>query len=479
MGGHTKLVWLRAIDWAEVRLKPGQPWAPDPDRYQFDIRPEVGQKHGLLEAAVSLDGGGRDTYIIRVGHIADKQGAYAIYAMDSADGKEREVVPRGLLFNPLITPDGLRIVYTAGEQGPRRSAFRGARKHVRIVDWNGSHDREVTAGECLWVWRDPKTGLTWAYVTSGHKSISRVLLDGEAKVEPVVKIDVSNRFSISADGLRAGGEFPWPKAGLLDLTSGEVTNDGFRHGCNSYLSPDNAYRLMVMAGSHATVTMYTPEEKPRDFRVVPPNLKPLSTGKKGVVWNPKWTSNARGFTVNGPVKNLGSDVSDIWLARFSADYSKIEQWVQVTNNKYCDTYAYAWVAPGPTGAVASAKSAPRPPTATAGENHGPIARATIKATLLSKSETPTIQSMAPYTNAFVVYEYRVDRVLDGKCSEKTIRVAQWGVKDLKPTPLVATATGTAATLVIELFSAHPKLESEFLNDTLPEDFEKPLYVQME
>jgi hypothetical protein len=79
---------------------------------------------------------------------------------------------------------------------------------------------------------------------------------------------------------------------------------------------------------------------------MPPGLKTLKNGGGGVVWNPKWASDARHMVVAGPVQNLGADRADIWLGQFADDFNSIAKWVQVTDNEYMDNYAYVWVDPG-------------------------------------------------------------------------------------------------------------------------------------
>lgn len=46
----------------------------------------------------------------------------------------------------------------------------------------------------------------------------------------------------------------------------------------------------------------------------------------------------------------------------------------------------------------------------------------------------------------MVNEYSVEKVLKGTYAGKTIRVAQWGMLDRKPTPLAAQEPGTSVNL---------------------------------
>jgi hypothetical protein len=102
----------------------------------------------------------------------------------------------------------------------------------------------------------------------------------------------------------------------------------------------------------------------------------------------------------------------------------------------------------------------------------------LQAKLVAKSQIPVPGQMAPYRNALVVNEYQVEMALKGTYTPKTIRVAQWGVSDLKPTPLAALKPGASVKLVLETFADHGELASELISDTLEEDFELDLYTDV-
>ena len=181
-----------------------------------------------------------------------------------------------------------------------------------------------------------------------HKGdfVDRFQLDEPEIKERVLHGHRGERFSLSADGTRATGEFPWPASGMLYFRTGQVDRKNYRDGCNTYIAPDNSYMVTVMAGSHDLVTLYKPDGSSRDVGVVPPGLKPRKNGVNGCMWNPKWASDARHMVVAGPFKNLGPDRADIWLGQFADDFNSIAKWVQVTDNDFMDVYAYVWVDPG-------------------------------------------------------------------------------------------------------------------------------------
>lgn len=266
---------------------------------------------------------------------------FSIMAFDTGGKGERELVSEGEIYNPLISLSGSRVIYSAVTDGKLR---------IHCVDWNGENSRVLNDGFALWPWRDPATGIEWVYAGSagGNEGafVDRFRLDEPETRERLYTGRLANRFSLSADGTRGVGEFPWPAAGMLYFRTGQVDRKDYRNGCNTYIAPDNSYMVSGMSGSHEEVTLYRPDGSSRDFSVVPPGLKPLKNGGRGVMWNPKWASDARHMVVAGPFKNLGSDRGDIWLGQFADDFNSIAKWVQVTDNDYLDVYAYVWVDPG-------------------------------------------------------------------------------------------------------------------------------------
>ena len=266
---------------------------------------------------------------------------YSIMAFDTGEKGERELVPAGEIYNPLISPSGRCVIYSAVTDGKLR---------IHCVDWNGENSRILSDGFAQWTWRDPATGIEWVYASNAGGNdaafVDRFRLDKPEVKERIYTGRLSNRFSLSADGTRAVGEFPWPCAGMLYFRTGQVDRKDYRNACNTYISPDNSYMVTGMAGSHELVTLYKPDGSSRDFSVVPPGLKKKKDGGTGCMWNPKWASDARHMVVAGPFHNLGPNRADIWLGQFADDFNSIAKWAQVTDNDYMDVYAYVWVDPG-------------------------------------------------------------------------------------------------------------------------------------
>jgi hypothetical protein len=105
-----------------------------------------------------------------------------------------------------------------------------------------------------------------------------------------------------------------------------------------------------------------------------------------------------------------------------------------------------------------------------------LPRIEVRAKLVAKSKIPEPGQMGPYRDALVVNEYEVEKVLQGAYAGKTIRVAQWGLLDLKPTPPAVRKPGASVKLVLETFADHDELESELISDTLEENFDLTLFT---
>ncbi|NKB24884.1 MAG: hypothetical protein GKR87_11005 [Kiritimatiellae bacterium] len=137
---------------------------------------------------------------------------------DSQTGRERAILPeQGNYFKPLFTPDGMHIVFSDMLSN-----------RVYVADWSGTSKCSLGSGVAVEVWEDPASHQVWVYVLDGPhiggerhtpNPLYRFPLDEPMKREPVwdqTHMSWSN-FQLSADGTKAGGLFPWPRAGILNL----------------------------------------------------------------------------------------------------------------------------------------------------------------------------------------------------------------------------------------------------------------------
>ena len=274
-----------------------------------------------------------------------------IVGFDSADGAgERVIVPKGSDYKgPHISADGSTVVLSDY-----------AANKVLAVNWDGSGLRELASGMATDVWRDPQTKIQWVYVTPklfdkwSSRPVRRIRLDRPQVSELVWdKTPISwGWFTLSADGRRAGGAFPWPFCGVAVLPKRDLRYRG--GGCWPGIAPDNSYRLFVFTNDHRRLGIFDPDGSVWYL--------PL-TGAPGVggysVHMPKWTNHVRFIVMAGPMRG-GLRHSEIHVGRFHEKFRRIEKWVRLTYNGVADTYPDAWVEPGkgPQGGVVSVYRAP-------------------------------------------------------------------------------------------------------------------------
>jgi hypothetical protein len=409
------------------------------------------------------------------GDFGAKEGRFKLMGLDSRDGQgEREILPSPLTFTrPLITADGQRVVFSLN-----RAA------QVYVVNWDGTGLRKLTTGRAAALWREPETGHDWVCVQGTHElwvspihPIHRYRLD-----DPQIKVLVWNKspvdtrengsFQMSADGKRAAGLFPWPKAGVVKLPNKDVFY--FGEGCWTSMAPDNSYRWWRFDGQHRNVIMFEADAK--EGRSVNVNGAPGINGRE--VYHPRWTTHPRFFTITGPYKFSGGKAestgedTEVYLGRFAADFSKVDAWVKLTDNAANDYMADAWVED-----VGQFKDEPVTTTGTPLTPRAPAEKISLTGKLVETTPVPTPESIAPYKKALVVSTYEVEQVTHGKLEAKKILVAQWGILDGKVIPGRDVTIGKSYPLLVEKFSAHPELEGERLVQDQT-DFDLDLYVEV-
>ncbi len=102
----------------------------------------------------------------------------------------------------------------------------------------------------------------------------------------------------------------------------------------------------------------------------------------------------------------------------------------------------------------------------------------LSAKLAAKTRIPAAAEIAPYRDTLVVNEYDVVRVTQGQHAAPKLRVLQWGLLDTRDTWLAGAEVGQEFDLVIETFADHPQLENDMRIDTLKEDFDLDLFVDV-
>jgi hypothetical protein len=108
----------------------------------------------------------------------------------------------------------------------------------------------------------------------------------------------------------------------------------------------------------------------------------------------------------------------------------------------------------------------------------PVAKLRIAAELVAVSKIPTLQEISPYREALAVYEYRVGKVLAGSYGKPTMRVIHRVLNDGERLPAAELQPGAHIELDLEPFSAQPQLESLYLSETLPENYDLELFYAL-
>jgi hypothetical protein len=262
---------------------------------------------------------------------------------DIGRGERTIGAERRSYVKPMLTPGGDRIVYSS------RTA-EGAR--MFIVNWDGSGLTPLGDGYALAVWRHPSDGSEWVYAladterTPGPPGVSRFRIDAPQAREIVwdrTPVDLDT-FHVSADGRRAAGIFPWPKAAIADLPNGVLHPLG--EGCWTALAHARGPLAWYFDATHRNVTMVDLESQ-RRWNVAL-NGAPGFDGAE--VFYPRWTNHARFLALSGPYNRGGSnqvrsggDQVEIHVGRFSADFTRVEAWARVTHNARGDLYADVWI----------------------------------------------------------------------------------------------------------------------------------------
>jgi hypothetical protein len=383
-------------------------------------------------------------------------------------GGERVILRElGNYHKPMITADGSRVVYT---DAPSRTIY--------VVNWNGTGMRELATGVAEELWMDPQTGIEWVYslpnsisVRESTEGLVRFQLDNPAIVEMIWDQSPvnSDAMQLSADGAFMSIQNPHPRAGVLDVKNGTVRNVG--RGCWAAMAPDNSYLMWIFDGAHRNLIMHSHDGKSRWSVNV--NGAPGMDGYE--VYHPRWSNRKRFISVSGPYRNgIMRPISNVnvYAGRLNETMTEIESWVQISSEKRSDFYPDLWIAPDQgryCGVDADHVGEATPVEFVK-------AKIVVEATLKEKTETPTPESILPYTQTMVVYRYQVNHVVSGDYSRNTLLVAHWGIVDRKVRPLPI-EIGDQVTLELEAYENRGELEGERLIMELT-DMQHPLFYDL-
>ena len=119
--------------------------------------------------------------------------------------------------------------------------------------------------------------------------------------------------------------------------------------------------------------------------------------------------------------------AEIWLGRFSGDFTAIEAWARVTSNAGGDSYpgrldrSRAQPASDAGERPRRARRAPRRRAPSAAPD-----RVVVEARVVSAGAVPTPESIAPYRHALVVNRYEIVNVVEGSQADKRSRCGTVG-----------------------------------------------------
>ena len=426
-------------------------------------------------STLAREGGAADVHALTGAHTrlvwvqGDGSDPYAmgqrliLMGLDSDDGRGERVIlqQRGSYVKPMLTPRGDRIVYSTHPDLGDPSVY--------IVSFDGSGLRRFDRGFAMAVWEDPADGGEWVYIGSdyqrlGYRNITRVRLDRPSQREEVwsgdpISIDT---FQVSPDGKLAGGLFPWPAAGVADLASRRWKQ--LAEGCWTALNDVGAPLLWIFDGAHRNLLMVDVNRNRR--WTVPINRAPGFQNPE--VYHPRWSRHPRFMVMSGPYNQGGANQvrsggtqSEVWLGRFSGDFTAIEAWARVTSNSAGDSYPDMWIdrARSPHPQLPSGRVGP---AVAASGAKAEADRVVIEARLVDVGVVPTPESIAPYRNALVVNRYEILNVLEGQPAGREIVVAEWAIRDARVLGEARKSLGQVHRLTVERYEAHPELEGERL-----------------
>lgn len=417
---------------------------------------------GGASRVVWVESGGKDPFALG--------NDLMLMALDSRDGRERAVLAqRGSVMKPMITPRGDRIVFSRGHTAP-------GGPEIIIINWDGSGQRTIGRGFAVSVWQNPADGSEWIFAgvdappgKLDFPTVVRFPIDNPGVRETVWNKTLvsADTFQVSPDGRHAGGLFPWPEAGIAELPNGNLRKLG--DGCWTALASVRGPLMWYFDGAHRNLILVDVRTDKR-WTV---NLNGVPGFGNDEVYHPRWTNHPRFLVMSGPY-NLGGDnqvrsggtQTEVYLGRFAQDYSRVEEWLRVTQNNSAESYPDVWIERGKSPHPASAGSLG--PSGSEGVRQGPSgsgvrqgpARVVVEARLLKAPAIPTPQSIQPYRNALVVHQYEVVKVVEGTYTEKPLIVAHWAIRDGQVLPDARRAAGATTKLTLERFDAHPELEGE-------------------
>jgi len=314
------------------------------------LAPMAQAQEGLADDILALTDGKR----VKIAWAQDPQGSGDAYVTEDVwqlllyDTQDDTIrIIRSQLDSyarPLITHDGNRIVYT---DVPDRNIY--------VIDSDGSNRRLVASGYAGALWYDSDSGTEWVYYQEGagegsDQPLRRINLDNGDQIELVwdqTDADLS-WLSVSSDGRRVGGSWPWPESGVIvpdyDGSGGGdiyyTQNGYYQTGCWTCISPDDTYRYSVFPGTHREWISYAwPVGDPWIMSLVPPD-PPM--GAEDRVYSPKLSNHPDFLTLVAPAWVMEIEVQ---FGKTNPGFDQVTDWVRITDNNVWEAMPTAWIDP--------------------------------------------------------------------------------------------------------------------------------------
>ncbi len=290
---------------------------------------------------------------------------YKLMGFDTNTGSEVEILSQVSDYTvPQITHDGARVVYCS-----RKTA------EVYVVDWSGANKRLIltnASAGCLWY--EAPSGKEYVFASMGsgavgypNTSAPLYMVNIDNPSEQTMIYDNSQHAimwaSVSDDGTRVGGSFPWSDCGIV-LASDE-TFTRFDGGCWSSVTPDNTYRFATFDGAHRNWKVRNADKS--NYRVVDLNEAPGINGWE--IYHPRFSNHPEFFTItapyNGGSSTLGScpgedggnrigsggPLVEIYFGKLNTGITSVTGWARVTYDTQGDFFGDAWVDTTPSNNV--------------------------------------------------------------------------------------------------------------------------------
>jgi len=267
-------------------------------------------------------------------------------------------------------------------------------QEVMVAPWDGGKPKKLFAGAWLAGVAADSKGVIWLYCMIDKPDgkgglVRRYRMDKPGKGELVWdKSDTVGRFTVSQDGALGAGVYDNPGTGKCGVF--ELPNKEFHfmvNGCQPAMLPGtNPYRVWVFQGDHRSGIIFTNPTDPK--KTTPVRLQvgdvPSARGRYEVSF-PKWSNHPRFMVLSSPFTphqnedgipfpggekmdkyKRNYDIVEIAIGRLDKDLTRIEKWVQITDNKKGDYLPEAWIEGAADGGKTnSAAVAPKPGPAVA------------------------------------------------------------------------------------------------------------------